>query len=70
MVEKFAKSSVLIIYLSQLSDIIDWWHYSSLMEDYKWKIARQCINWLPKSNVSATKHLMVKMVLLSPYLGL
>ena len=48
MVEKFGKSWVLSICLSRISDIIDYWHCSTLI--YMWKIATQFYNCLSNSN--------------------
>ena len=38
--------------VEKLSHIIDWWHCSTLMKDYTWKISRQYFNCLPKPSVS------------------
>ena len=70
MAERFGKSWVLLIDLSRLNHIIDSWHCRTLMEDYTWKTARQYFNCLPKPNVSTTKILIVKIALLSSFLGL
>ena len=70
MVEKFQKSWLLLAHQSRLSQIIDWWHCSTFMDEYRWKISRQYFNCLPQANVSVTKILKVKIALRSSFLGL
>ena len=48
MVENFGKFWVLLLYLTRLTPITDWWHCGTLI--YTWKIAWQYFNYLPNRN--------------------